>query len=117
MWLATPVSAQQLIWTGSLGYLEGTYGTDESTRTLVFVNAVTLDAEPWSLTLELPVFDVDGPATRFAGGRPLPPRTGSGGDEPGPGPGPGDPGGGGAMAAEATEGEVAAAAAEETTAR
>lgn len=77
---AAPAEAQQLTWSGSLGYLEGTYGLAESSRSLVLVNTLSLHVDDWSLHLDVPVIDLNGPATRFAGGRPLPPIKGTGGN-------------------------------------
>ncbi len=93
---AMPAAGQQLTWWVSAGYFEGAYGTSQTTRAFVLTNQVTLQSERWSLSLDVPVVDVDGPATPFIGNRPIPPRKEGGGDGQGPGGGAGgDTGGGG----------------------
>lgn len=92
--VAAPADAQQVTWSGSLGYLEGTYGYTDSSRGLVLVNTLSLRFDAWSIWVDVPMLDLSGPATRFAGGRPLPPSHGPG-DNGGNGDGGGGHGGGG----------------------
>ena len=69
---ASAVGAQELNWSGSLGYAAGSYIFSEPYRTFSLLNSLTLRAGRLELSGSLPVVAQNGTAVSLVAGIPLP---------------------------------------------
>lgn len=69
---SSAAGAQEVTWSGSLGYATGSYIFSEQFRTLSFLTSLTLRARRLEVTASLPVLAQNGSAVSYVAGIPLP---------------------------------------------
>lgn len=76
--LAAPGTAQDLRYTGSVGYATGSYTFAEQTSSVSILNGLSLDADRWSVSGSIPLIIQNSGDVTYVGGMRVP--TGSGRD-------------------------------------
>lgn len=70
--VATTAPAQELVWSGSLGYASGSYIFSEQFRTLSLLNTLAMRAGRVELSASLPVLAQNGTSVSYIAGVPVP---------------------------------------------
>lgn len=86
----TPLSGQEIRYSGSLGYATGSYTLQERTSSFSILNGLALTGSRWSLSADLPLIVQNSTAVSYVGGIQIPTgpsRDGMPGGRPGDGSG------------------------------
>lgn len=76
--LAAPLTAQELQYTGSVGYATGSYTFTERTSSVSILNGLSLEGDRWTLSGSIPLIIQNSGDVSYVGGMRVP--TGSGRD-------------------------------------
>lgn len=69
---STPLGAQELRYSGSVGYSTGDYNLQEPTTSIAILNGLALTATRWSVSVNLPVVIQNSGAVSYVGGTQIP---------------------------------------------